>query len=361
MTAQAQWTLEPIAALARHAAHWDALSARAGDIPFLESRFLLPLLQEFPAPQGQLALCRDGSGTLIAAALLQPQGTGRWASYQPSQLPLGPWLVADGQDGAALAAALLRRLPGLALRLGLTQLDPRLTARPAAAPRLASLDYIDTAWVDVAGSFEAYWEARGKNLRSNMRKQRSKLQTEGVALSFERLVRPEDVDAAIAEYGRLESAGWKAESGTAVHPDNAQGRFYAAMLKAFCAAGRGEIWQLRFDAQVVAVNLCIRAGDTLVILKTAFDASQRTVSPAFLLNQEAFQQVFDEGRVARIEFYGRQMEWHTRWTEQARTLYHLNVDRWSWLPALQRLLRRQPAAAASTPTQAAAPAAGEQA
>lgn len=334
------WSLHPLAELERVAAQWDELNTAATRLPFLETRFLLPLAREFARGKEHLALCRAQDGRLCAAALLEPQGRGRWTSFQPSQLPLGPWLVAPGQDGPALTRALVHQLPLPALRLGLTQLDPRMNARPEAQPYLGTLDYIQTAWVDIEGDFDNYWEARGKNLRTNMRKQRSKLESDGVTMYFERLSRPEDVAAALDDYGRLETAGWKSESGTAVHPDNAQGRFYAAMMQAFCADGRGEIWRLRFDEQVVAMDLCIASGDTLVILKTAFDPSYRTISPAFLLKQEAFKQLFEEGRIKRIEFYGRLMEWHTRWTDQARTLYHLNVDRWSWVPALQRGLAR---------------------
>lgn len=47
---------------------------------------------------------------------------------------------------------------------------------------------------------------------------------------------PAGVAAALADYGALESAGWKAGTGTAIHPDNAQGRFYRRMLEAFCTA-----------------------------------------------------------------------------------------------------------------------------
>jgi CelD/BcsL family acetyltransferase involved in cellulose biosynthesis len=354
-----QWTRAPASALRQATQAWDALSAEAGDVPFLQSRFLLPLLEEFGDGQQELALCHQGK-RLVAAALLQPQGLGRWATFQPSQLPLGAWLVAPGHDGELLARALLKQLSPTTLRLGLTQIDPQLCPRPAAGPRLATLDYIDTAWVDIDSDFDSYWEARGKNLRSNMRKQRSKLEADGEALCFDRLSSPEEVDAALIEYGRLETAGWKGSSGTAVHPDNAQGRFYGRMMRSFCAEGRAEIWRLRFGDKTVAMDLCIQSGSTLVILKTAFDPSYRTVSPAFLLKQEAFKQLFDEGRLRRIEFYGRLMEWHTRWTTNARTLYHVNADRWAWIPSLQRRLQRLRPSRTAAPSTSAASADGEQ-
>jgi hypothetical protein len=234
---------------------------------------------------------------------------------------------------ASLAAA----LPGVPLMLGVTQQDPLLVARPADAPRVETLDYIRTAWIDVAGTFDAYWDARGKNLRQNLRKQRRKLAEDGVEARLEVLTRPEDVAGAIADYGALESAGWKAERGTAVHPDNAQGRFYRAVLEAACAEGRGRIYRYRFGDKVVAVDLCIEGEGALVILKTTYDETIKTLSPAFLMREDAFRLLFDEGRIRRIEFFGKLMEWHTRWTENARTLYHVNGFRWGWVQRARAL------------------------
>jgi CelD/BcsL family acetyltransferase involved in cellulose biosynthesis len=333
------WDVRPASVSADALRSWDAVNARGAQLPFFESAFLLPLLQHFGRGDEQVATCRV-DGEPVAAALLQPSGFGRYTTFQPSQLPLGAWVAVEGQDSATLAAALLPRLPGTPLALGLTQLDPRFHPRPAEGPALRTLDYIQTAWVDVQGSFDAYWEARGKNLRTNMRKQRSKLEADGVSVQFEVLSRPEDVPQAIADYGRLETAGWKAGEGTAVHPDNAQGRFYTEMLQNFCAAGRGQVWRLTFGDKVVAMDLCIESGGTIVVLKTAYDPEYRTVSPAFLLKQDAFRRVFDEGRIRRIEFYGKLMEWHTRWTDNARMLYHANVYRWGWVPRARDLVRR---------------------
>ena len=336
------WQLIPCNRYAEHAAAWDALQQRTTNTPFLESLFIAPLLQEFGTGKELLAL-HTSVGQLDAATLVHPTGRGMWETFQPSQLPLGPWVAAPQADLAAQLRSLMLALPGLALGLGATQLDPRLTPRPGDAAKHAAnlrlLDYIDTPFIDIEGAWESHWETRGKNLRQNTRKQFNKLKTEGPAASLECITRPEDVAQALQDYGVLESAGWKAGTGTAIHPDNAQGRFYAQMLSNFCAQGRGRIYRYRFADKVVAMDLCIDNGPLVVILKTAYDESYRTVSPSTLMRHDEFKAWWDEGRYQRIEFYGKTMEWHTRWTEQQRGLYHATAYRWALVQAAHDKLK----------------------
>jgi len=320
------WTLYPIAQFAEHAAQWDALVQSSPGTPFLESAFLQPALAIFGTGEETLCL-HQTSGQLDAAAIVQRGPKGMWQTFQPSQLPLGAWISAPGVDLATAGAALVADLPGLTLGLGITQLDPRFHTRPADTTTLRTQDYIATAWVDIEGTFDVYWEARGKNLRQNTRKQRNKLQAEGTTTRLECITTAADVAQTMADYGALESAGWKTAEGTAIHPDNAQGKFYQQMLENFCTQGRGRIYRYWFGDKVVAMDLCIQDDTAIIILKTTYDESYKQVSPSTLMRQDEFQQLFDEAKFQRIEFYGKVMEWHTRWTSNSRDIYHANVYR----------------------------------
>lgn len=334
-----KWSLQGADGFATAAAVWDELNARCANLPFLDSRFIEPLLDVFGSGEELLAFGSD-NGRPVAAAIVTRAGWGRWGLFQPSQMPLGPLLVLPGLAIDQVAAGLLQALPGTALALGLTQLDPAVNGRPPVGDRFTTLDYIQTAWVDIAGSFDDYWAARGKNLRQNMRKQRNKLGADGVEPDFEVIRDAAAVGEAIRQYGILETASWKSGEGTAVSLDNEQGSFYKAMLERFCAAGRGVIYRYRFGEQVAAMDLCIESGDLLVILKTAYDGSNKSLSPAFLMREEQFQQLFAEQKIRRVEFFGKLMEWHTRWTDQSRTLYHANRFRLAVLPKLLALRAR---------------------
>lgn len=333
------WTVHPITQFTRFADQWDALARSRAGTPFLESAFLQPLIDAFG--DGGERLCLHYSGDqLSGAAIVQRARQGMWQTFQPSQLPLGPWILAHQVDLVSACRELMRVLPGLTLGLGITQLDSRLQARPVDGATTRTRDYIQTAWVDIDTAFDAYWEARGKNLKQNTRKQRNKLKAEGTETRTECIVEPALVAEAMKHYGQLESAGWKAADGTAIHPDNAQGIFYTRMLENFCAMGRGRIYRCWFGDKVVAMDLCVHDDEAVVILKTTYDESYKAVSPSTLMRQDEFQQLFEEKKFQRIEFYGKVMEWHTRWTENSRPIYHANVYRHAVVPRLIDLRAR---------------------
>ena len=331
------WTLHPITQFAEYASQWDALVRSRPGTPFLESAFLQPAIDTFGGRNELLCLLND-KGRLRAAAIMQRGRKGIWQTFQPSQLPLGAWVSENTVDLVTACNQLMRQLPDWAPGIGASQLDPRIQVRPEDGLRARTQDYIQTAWVDIEGSFDAYWEARGKNLKQNMRKQRNKLQAEGIETRIECITAAEDVQQAIEDYGSLESTGWKAADGTAILSDNTQGHFYRKMLENFCALGRGRIYRYWFAEKVVAMDLCIHDDAAIVILKTAYDESYKTISPSTMMRHDQFQQLFTEQKFPRIEFYGKVMEWHTRWTTQSRTIYHATVYRWAWLKKLHARL-----------------------
>lgn len=341
------WIIEPASAFASRAGEWRALNDATLASPLLAPEFVAALLAHFGNGTEVLARFEHG-GQVAAMALLARRNALAWDTFQPSQAPVGLWLARSDCSPSMLMAGLLRALPGMALSLGLLQRDPALEARPASAGALASTDYIDTARVTVQGGFDAYWAARGKNLRGNLKKQRARLAREGVATRIEVLTEPRQVEAAIAAYARLEQSGWKAQQGTAVQQAGAQGRFYRALFESFCARGQGRIYCYWFGERLVAMDLCLVQDGVLVILKTAYDeAAPHGLSPALLMREDQFRAVFGEGAIGAIEFYGKVMEWHTRWTDEVRTMYHVTAFRWPVLVTLKRLLKAclQPRAA----------------
>ena len=334
------WNLYPVSELHRLKDQWQTLNLNGVGSPLLDIDFVLPLLKEF-ASGNEILACHEQAGQTGAMAVLTPKGRGVWETFQPSQAPIGLWIQRTDLAWEPLLSPLIRTLPGFPLMLGITQQDPQLLPRPRDGGAIKTLDYIQTAKILLQGSFDVYWNARGKNLRLNMRKQRSKLEKEGVTLRLQSTTDPAEVGKALVDYGRLESSGWKEQRGTAVHLENAQGRFYKSMLEAFCARGVGRIYRYWYNDRVAAMNLCIQSQDAIIVLKTTYDESIKDgTSPAFLLRQDQIKELLDEGKLRSLEFYGKLMEWHQKWTGEVRTVYHINNYRFPFLSRIHDAMKK---------------------
>lgn len=330
------WQRKPAAAALSSpdvAADWDRLNRERGDLPFLSAAAVCHALAVFGAGEEAL-LSGLLNGKVVAMFVLAPQGRWRWQTFQPSQMPLGAWVALSELKLPQLAEGLVRAAALPSLVLSVTQVDSRYEPRGDDTARLTFHEYIDTGWIDVQGTFETYWAARGKNLRQNLRKQRNKLAAEGTSTEMRVLCDVADMAPALVRYGALESSGWKAGEGTAIHPDNAQGRFYRHLLEDGAARGEAAVYEYLLGGRTVAMNLCLKRAGQLIVLKTTYDESLKTLSPASMLREEELQSIFGGSEFQRIEYYGRLMDWHTKLTDNKRSIYHLTCFRWGWLRSL---------------------------
>ena len=312
---------------------WRQLHRALGGTPLLDPLFVRPLIEEFGSGEETLAI-HGPPDTPTAMTILCKKNRFAWQTFQPVNAPLGVWMNRPEVGLERVSEELLRTLSVPALILGLSQRDPDLTPRPSRSKRLRTRDYIRTARINIEGVYEAYWSARSKNLKHNMRRQLNRLDREGKTPRLEEIRSPEAMRAAVADYARLESAGWKEEAGSAVHLENPQGNFYTKILEGFGRNGEAIVYRYFYDDRLVATDLCLTRDKVLIILKTTHDESQKGTSPAHLMRHEVIQNAFRTRAIGRIEFYGPVHDWHLRWTEDVRTLYHVNYYRSALLPHL---------------------------
>lgn len=319
---------------------WDALNRSRGNHILLDSRFVSPLLRHFGERSCLLGIDRDSPRS--GMALVLKKNAGFWETFQPAQAPLGMILLDHCDETGQELQEMTRQLPGYSLQFSVLQQDPDYTSFPVAINRadVETMDYIQTARLPVCGTFEDFWKSRGTNLRHNLARRRRRLEEKGHALDLVAHRTPDAVAACISEYGRLESRGWKGSEGTAVSADNAQGAFYRDVFETFCAAGEGVIYQLLIDGKVAASDLCLQRDGMLVVLKTAYDEEREEFSPALLMRQEIMQRTFAERQIRVVEFYGKVREWHTKWTDQIRTMYHVTYFRHRWVPRVKEWVKK---------------------
>lgn len=326
------WIIQPAQTLLeRYADAWQTLQREHyRSHPLFDLRFIGPALRYFGDTGRRVRLAlQSEAGKPVAMALLEDRGFGRWQLFLPSQIPLGPLLLqADhGVDQAtARLNSLLAVLPGYAWTISLLKQDPAYSA-PLSGDMLQGerMFYATTVSIALEGSFESYWQARSKNLRSKMRRLLARLEEEGGRLEE---TRDQVIMAqAVADHGRLESAGWKGQKGTAIHKDNVQGLFYREVLELFAKTGGARVYQLWLGGRVIASQIAIHQNGVMVLLKTAHDEAFSAYSPGRLLDYLMLQRLFSASELHSVEFYTNASTEDLRWSTAQRDIYHFNYFR----------------------------------
>jgi hypothetical protein len=323
-----------------HRHKWDAINRSQAHHILLDSVFVGALVRYFGSDKTVLAISDDE--TKPGMLILTRVRSGFWQTFQPAQGPLGLILLSNRDNLEAQIVKLIQHLPGYPLCLSVCQQDPDFTCfeKIGESAKIQVIDYIRTARLSLKGTFEEYWQKRGKDLARNLDRRCRQLAKRGI--EFELLVdrSPECVAGCIREYSALETSGWKFTQGTAVSAEGVQGKFYREILERFCMVGEGVIYRLLFNGKTVASQLGLQRNGMLVLLKMAYDENFKEFSPGFLLQREIIRSNFSQSTVKVIEFYGRVRDgWTSKWTDEIRTMYHINFYRYDFVSAARSLIK----------------------
>jgi len=317
------------------AAEWDRLNAQLyASHPFFDSRFIGPLLEHFDSGRELLCVHRStdaNNGSIDGALILRPVGFGRWALFLPSQTQVGAVMLKD----ASLLETLLPALPGHAWSLDLLSIDPLYAPdwTHLRLPRIV-IPHANTMAVATTGDFAAYWQARAKKLRDNIRRYGRRAEETAGPLSVKTITDPDEIAAALIRYGQLESAGWKSKEGTAIAPGNTQGQFYADMLARFAARSQALAVELRAGERLVASRLFIRHQRMWIALKTTYDETQSVYAPGRLLLHAVLERAFKDMPDGAVEFYTNANQDQVAWATALRPIPHHQIFRNNWVAGL---------------------------
>lgn len=312
---------------------WDTLNDTLfNSHPLLCHAFVGPLVRHFGARDLQLARLGDARAPQ-ALLLVQQHCAGLWQTFLPGQAQISPMLPGKEFDPLAL----LRALPGLATGIAFLCQDPlySFAAGGSSATHGEEQRHCTTTAVSLDTSFEQYWNQRPKNLRKNMKRYFSRAEDDGHAPALRLVSDPHDLPAALERYGILESAGWKGKAGTAIHPGNQQGLFYADVMSGFAAFDGARIYELYLGDHLAASRLCIARGGMLVVLKTTYDESLSQLAPGRLLLYSLLEMEFTNGKFATVEFYTNASHDSISWATATRDISHRT---WYRYPAIRSLI-----------------------
>jgi hypothetical protein len=335
-----KWKFMPaVEAFPRYREEWDLLNRAQGNHILLDSRFVLPLLRHFGTAKTMLGICRNGQ--MCGMVLLDSITPGLLRTFQPSQAPLGLFLLSTGAAIYEQLTELTQSLPPYVLGVAVLQQDCEFSIMARAdRPRwIQRIEYIQTSRILIGESFEEYWQGRSKSFVADLARRIRRMEREKLAVEFDVISDPIKVEECIKEFGRMESAGWKGKEGTAVSSDNSQGRFYLDVLRSFCERGEGRIYCLKINGKTVACDLSFQRNRICVDLKTAFDEQYKMYSVGSLLMMHRLMHTFSDNKIKSVEFYGRANDWSRKWTSEIRPICHYNVYRFRWLAEAHLWLR----------------------
>jgi CelD/BcsL family acetyltransferase involved in cellulose biosynthesis len=171
------------------------------------------------------------------------------------------------------------------------------------------------AFLDVQGDFESYLDSFG-HMSRNLKRFRKKLAMHG-QIRTETWKGPSASPAFLTEFLALEASGWKGRAGTALSNKPDAVTFYSTLLGNFAAQGRVEWHVIRVGDRLVAAQMAVRCGTSLVLLKHAFDEDFSDCRPGTLLTELTFREAFSRPEIKEV---------NTMSDFNANHIWHMSLD-----------------------------------
>jgi CelD/BcsL family acetyltransferase involved in cellulose biosynthesis len=209
-----------------------------------------------------------------------------WHGYAPLSVPL---LDKDAAEEAAEGLLQAAREAG-AFALLVSVLSEQGPAAQALRKALAksgvaacTLHREQRALLDAtSGAEPLLQDALGPKKLKELRRQRNRLADDG-EVRFSVSVSPQQTQAALEQFLKLEAAGWKGKRGTALGAQQGLNRFIREVARKLSPQGNFEVATLTRGADAIASGIVVRHGKRAYFFKTAYDERLSKCSPGVQL------------------------------------------------------------------------------
>jgi CelD/BcsL family acetyltransferase involved in cellulose biosynthesis len=309
--------IDSIAELDGFQASWEAL---AGGDPLSGFAYARAWAGTLGPAESLHVLVEEGDQALgIAPLILQRRGAG-WLTqialetYEILDLP-----CRDGATASALAGAIYKS--GRPLFLNRV---------PLGSPMVQAIDeaYRRRGWViRKQGTGSPYialddsWRQPESHLnsgrRSDLRRARRHADESG-GVGFEiHSPSASELPALMEEVFRVEAAGWKGATGTALAVDPGLRSFYQQYAALAQRQGVLRVCFLKIGERAAAAQLAVETEDRFSLLKVGYDEEFARCSPGLLLTVETIRHAAERG-LRSYEFNGKVERWTEVWTKDER-------------------------------------------
>jgi len=175
----------------------------------------------------------------------------------------------------------------------------------------------ESPYIPIEGGWDAYFNQLSPKVRANFRRRGKRLQQLG-DVRMEVVGDGQEVDGALEEGLRIEAAGWKGRSGTAIAAEEATHRFYSLFARRAARRGWLRLHFLRVGGRRIAFDFSLFYANKAYLLKSAYDPEFATCSPYSQLLVRILQDHFARG-VQEFDFLGQEEAWKLEWTTRTRS------------------------------------------
>jgi CelD/BcsL family acetyltransferase involved in cellulose biosynthesis len=309
------WVTSP-EGFAALAGDWNAL-AGGGD-PFCDWDWYDAYIRAYVDPRRLAICCLHDDAQLVGVYPLLASGSALVALANPETPAYRP-LARDPAALAELSAAVRDGASRLELR-GLPAHEPAHAILHEAVRAKGGLDVAVPQYrspiADTTGDFGAYRAERRARWKETERRTRRAAREREARFS---LLQDPGESMALLEAGlALEATGWKGRAGTAMLSSRESAGFYRDLARS--AARRGELRfsALWFAGTLVAFDYSFVRHGRYLLLKTAFDESERSLSPGLVLRRAVIEACFAADELEAHEFLGPDMAWKRLFSTGAR-------------------------------------------
>jgi CelD/BcsL family acetyltransferase involved in cellulose biosynthesis len=201
------------------------------------------------------------------------------------------------------------------------------------------------ALIELPSTWEAFLASMSHNWRKKAKSSQKGLSAQG-PLDFAVVEGGEALSATLEEAFHLEGLGWKGTHGSPIARKAATHRFYTELSQAASVEKMLALYTLRLRGELLAFELCLRAGHRIDALKISYRPDLARHSPGNVLRYLVLQHEIERGEV-RTYHLGNARPWHDRWSTRTDPLVRLRVysgaaGRFAYArgPALRQLLKR---------------------
>jgi len=179
------------------------------------------------------------------------------------------------------------------------------------------------SYIKVQGSYEDYLNSLSSRFKRNIRRLGRKVEKLG-EISFEKITEAESQDDLLDSFMEIEASGWKKRQGTSMRQQPELVSFYSNLINLLARHGKMIWYVLRVDEKILAMQLVIQAGTSLIITKIAYDEEYYTYSPGTLLFDKMVKNAFSAGDINEINCL-TDHAWNRNWNMDRRPLYNLSI------------------------------------